>query len=142
MADDKRFVGNVLNFPGGISIKGHGGGGGPTVDTETQRYVDAKTEATRAENSASFAGLSAKLDNIPTKGSLWTFYVATIGTGIAILALAQVWFGSGMNAASSNENIRDLIQANAEQIQETNRSINDLAQNIQENTDESEKKPE
>lgn len=99
-------AGEVVNFH---SYSGGGGGdsrGGRGVDSETQRYVDLKTEATRAQNDARFAevrsdlaAIGAKLDSAPSR---WTVVGAAVSLFLgllAVLAFAGDRFDGGMSAA-------------------------------------------
>lgn len=65
---------NVVRFAGG------GGSGGTIVDSETKNYVDANMRAVKAENSASFARLEAKIDQIKP-GSTWQQNAAVMISG-------------------------------------------------------------
>ena len=103
------------------SPKTGGGNGGPTVDTETQRYVDAKTEATRAQNDARFAEVITKLDTLketlPSKSQIWGMYGIWLATGFALIAFIFLFFQLGLGEGKENEDIRNLIEKNAVQIE-------------------------
>ncbi len=91
------------------------------MDPETKTYIDAKTEATRAQNDARFADLRAdiatlitKVDAAPTK---WTVVAATatiLGGTLAFLAFGGDRFDGGLSASSlvvqQKENSRRLDQ--------------------------------
>ncbi|WP_157966332.1 hypothetical protein [Oceanibium sediminis] len=80
---------------------GGSGGGGPTVDTHTKDYVDANMRAVKAENSANFARLEAKIDGI-TPGASWQqiagIAAVTLGIVFSILAYASDRFDGGISA--------------------------------------------
>lgn len=50
-----------------VSVSIGGGGGGSVVDEETRRYVEAKSEATRAQNDARFAEVLSEIHSTNTK---------------------------------------------------------------------------
>lgn len=105
-----------------------GGRGGPPVDTETQRYVDAKTEATRAQNDARFSEvingistLSTRIEGLPSAKSQ---FVAIVTTGaaiflglIAVLAFAGDRFDGGMSASTDGAVAREIISEQSKDIQ-------------------------
>lgn len=105
-----------------------GGNGGSSVDEETQRYIDAKTEATRAQNDARFsevinniARLSDKIDGMPSAKSQ---IVSTVATGfaiflglIAILAFAGDRFDGGMSASTDGAIAKELIRQQSKDIE-------------------------
>lgn len=91
---------------------GGSGGGGPIVDTHTKDYVDANIRAARAENSASFAKLEAKIDALPRAPSLWqiaSVVAAGITTLLAIGAFAADRFDGGIAAGALVEQAVDRI---------------------------------
>ena len=77
---------------------GGGNGSGTTVTPETQRYVDLKTDATRAQNDARFAEILVKLDNLP-RPMTWQQCAAVVATALgimlAILAFSADRFDGG-----------------------------------------------
>lgn len=96
------------------------GGGGSAVDSETKNYVDAKTRAVEAENSASFAGLDSRVDvlradfnskidvlksaieskpNPPSILQILGGFVAVFSLAIAVAAFATNRFDAGMSSS-------------------------------------------
>lgn len=59
----------VSTGPDKVTAFGGTGGGGNSVDSETKNYVDAKTEATRAENSAQFAHVDSRFSQVDSRFS-------------------------------------------------------------------------
>ena len=86
------------------SRKTGGGGGGNNVDSETKNYVDAKTEATRAENDKRFSQILDKLDGLPSKNSQTVTILGAAGALflglLAVLAFAGDRFDGGMSAST------------------------------------------
>ena len=95
---------------------------------ETQRYVDAKTDATRAQNDARFAEvltsistLSDKIGGLPSARS----NIATVvGTGfaiflglVAVLAFAGDRFDGGMAASTDGAIAREIITQQSKDIE-------------------------
>lgn len=99
-----------------VSYGGGGGsGGGPEMDAETKNYLDANMRAVKAENSASFVSLEAKIDAIQP-GATWqqnagvtiTGVVVGLGLVFAVLAYASDRFDSGVGAMGAIEESLDL----------------------------------
>lgn len=102
-------------------IMSGGGGGGPTVDAETRRYVDKSMETVKAQNDARFSevlgrldGLKAQIDHAPVPLSFTQFLAgaaAVLGVGLAlvfaVLAFASDRFDGGLGADA----IKDQIAA-------------------------------
>lgn len=55
-------------------------GGGPTVESLMKDYIDARDDAVESR-------LSAKLDKLPTKGTVWGAVAAIIGAIFTALAI-------------------------------------------------------
>lgn len=95
-----------------------GGNGGGSVDAETKNYVDARTEATRAENDKRFSQILDKLDGLPSKNSQTVTILGAAGALflglLAVLAFAGDRFDGGMSASTdaavSKEVISELDQ--------------------------------
>ena len=112
---------------------GGGGGGGDSVDTDTKNYVDAKMEATRAQNDARFAEvlakfdtLSSKIDNLPKPMSVLAFagmLVTAIVASFTMLGLMSDRFDGGIAASSLISNFQ---QAQAERDAKQDADFRDL----------------
>lgn len=108
----------------------------------TQHYIDAKTEATRAQNDARFAEILARLEQAPTIGELRKLIVTTaittiftlIAAMIALLAFGADRFGSGMTAASliydQSEEARQMTTENAENIREMREDLDAMREDL------------
>lgn len=75
-----------------VTIVGGGsGGGGPTVDSETKNYLDAKMDSVKAQNEARFSAVLSRLDSLSSKidllpKALGFWQLAGMGmTGVVIL---------------------------------------------------------
>lgn len=134
--------------PQTIWQSGSGSGGGDGyVTVDIKEYVDARTDAVRAENNARFSQVISRLDNLPTK---WT----TIGVGasvllgvIAVLAFAGDRFDGGIAASSISVQqaveaqrisveAQELAKENAEQVRQLNGKIDTLIDVLQERVKE------
>lgn len=86
---------------------GDGDGGGGDMDKD---YLDARIEAVRAQNDASFAILGAKIDAIQP-GATWQQIAAIafvlLGSIFAILAYASDRFDSGVSSMGAIEEALD-----------------------------------
>lgn len=137
--------------PHEIPLMSGGGDGGGPVDLDTQNYIDAKTEATRAQNDARFAEVMSKLESIDrTTAKSWTIYASA---GALFLGALAVWaimgdrFDGGVQVASvtSDQAARTEILAknNAESIAELTKNTNailrviELKSDAEEDTQES-----
>jgi len=114
--------------------KGGPSGGGTTVDTETKNYVDAKTEATRAQNDARFTEVLTKLDE--KKPMTWQQCAAIVASGLgimlAILSFAGDRFDGGM---SHGETVgKDAAETRAIAVQNT-AAVEALSTKVEETTD-------
>jgi hypothetical protein len=102
--------------PGGVKLQlgfGDGDGGG-SVDAETQRYVDIKVDAMKAQNDARFSEVLSKLDAVNVKidhaprpltmpqflGGAAGALGVTLGVVFAILAYASDRFDGGIAASA------------------------------------------
>ena len=122
----------VVSLPvrGPNSTKKSGGnGGGTTVTPETQRYVDARTEATRAQNDAKFAEVIAKIDGFP-KPLTWQQAAAVVATGIgivlAILAFAGDRFDGGMAVTTDAATTKEIVSQNSKNIEALTESVDKM----------------
>ena len=110
------------------------------MDAEIKDYVDARTEATRAQNDAQFAKIMAKLDQVPTRWEQMKWVIGstiTIVTVIvAVLAFGGDSFQSGAAAMKSifesSDEARRTGEANAEDIA----AIKDVLENMQNSLEE------
>lgn len=95
------------------------------MDTETKNYVDANMRAVKAENSASFAKLEAKIDGI-TPGASWqqnagvvfSGMVVTLSLVFGVLAYASDRFDSGLGSMGAVEKALDVQHERNEQQDE------------------------
>ena len=119
--------------PGDTISTGGGSGGGSGVTIDVKEYVDAKTEAVRAQNGEQTARLESKLDIIHNEllglPRIWTL-IATVASApavgvviiISVLAFAGDRFDGGVQLSSAYaETAIDgerLGRENARQIKE------------------------
>ena len=87
--------------------KGGGSGGGPTVDSETKNYLDAKMDSVKAQNDARFSEVLSRLDGLKDLPKFWPLVsaiaiaaVTIIGISVAILSYASDRFDGGLGAAA------------------------------------------
>ena len=87
--------------------KGGGSGGGPTVDSETKNYLDAKMDSVKAQNDARFSEVLSRLDGIKDLPKFWPLVsaiaiasVTIIGICVAILSYASDRFDGGLGASA------------------------------------------
>lgn len=110
--------------------------GGP-MDSETKTYIDAKTEATRAQNDARFADVRAdiatlisKVDAAPTKQTLWSAVGVTVGVLLAAFAIAGDRFDGGVGLASLSvqqaEDAKRISAGNSERMDEIDQKLDVL----------------
>lgn len=120
---------------------GGSGGGGPTMDSETKNYLDAKVDAVRAQNDARFSEViegirGIKDDSIGWKG-VWgavaTGFIAVGGLLLAVLSISGDRFDGGMaagvvlqEARSNSERIEGLIDAAEQRDDDIARIIKSL----------------
>ena len=108
------------------------------MDPGTQHYIDAKTEATRAQNDARFAEILARLERAPTIDELRKLVVTTaittiltlIAAMIALFAFGADRFSGGMTAASliydQSAEARTMAIENAKNIREMREDIDTM----------------
>lgn len=100
------------------------------MDSETKNYLDANMRAVKAENSASFARLEAKIDGIPRPPSIWQIVVAlaaTLASAFGILAFASDRFDSGISSMGVMEEAIELQrETNAAQDERLDRILKAL----------------
>ncbi len=100
------------------------------MDTETKRYVDANMRAVKAENSASFAQLGAKIDAIPISPNIWQILAAPAATAVgifSILAFAGDRFDGGISAYGLLDEYRaEQIERDRTQDARLDRILNTL----------------
>jgi len=71
-----------------------GGGSGPVEPSvNIKEYVDARDDAVESR-------LSAKLDRVPTKGTVWGAMATAVGILVAIAAFGADRFDGGIGASS------------------------------------------
>ena len=92
--------------------KGGGSGGGPTVDSETKNYLDAKMDSVKAQNDARFSEVLSRLDGLKDLPKFWPLVsaiaiaaVTIIGISVAILSYASDRFDGGLGAAALVDSI-------------------------------------
>lgn len=108
------------------------------MDPGTQHYIDAKTEATRAQNDARFAEILARLEQTPTIDELRKLVVTTgiaiVAAMIALFAFGADRFGSGMTAASliydQSEDARQMAMENAKNIKEMREDLDAMREDL------------
>lgn len=136
-----------------------GSSAGQTIEVETDRqrrepyedpmvdkdYVDAKAEATRAQNDARFSQVMSRLETLsmkletatlhmPTTSSMFgtaaASVIAIIGLGVAILAFGGDRFDGGMGAASITMDqaisARETANRNAERLDDVDKKLDVL----------------
>lgn len=110
------------------------------MDTETKNYVDARTEATRAQNDVQFAKVMAKLDQIPTRGDqvkwIVTWTLSVIAILVAVLMFGGALFRIGAEATAliferSNET-QQTGEDNAEDIAAIKDTLDDNTSTLEE----------
>ena len=118
MANLGKKIVSIKDSPNWKQPKG-GGGGTTTVTPETKRYVDAKTEGTRAQNDARFAEVLTKIDTLP-KPMTWQQCAAVIasalGIMLAILAFAGDRFDGGMSVSTDAATTKEIAAQNSKSI--------------------------
>lgn len=96
---------------------------------ETQRYIDVKTEATRAQNDAKFTEVISKIDNFP-KPLTWQQAAAVMITGIgvmlAILAFAGDRFDGGMAVSTDAATTKEIVSQNSKNIEALTISVDKM----------------
>lgn len=112
------------------------------MDPGTQHCVDAKTEATRAQNDARFAEILARLERAPTIDELRKLVVTTaittiltlIAAMIALFAFGADRFSGGMTAASliydQSAEARTMAIENAKNIREMREDIDTMREDL------------
>jgi hypothetical protein len=138
------FGGNVVSIspdsvklPGGtvpiddVRFGWSGGGGGPMEPQVLLKdYVDKGDEATIAKAEMLVSQLSAKLDRLPTKGTVWTAMGTGIGILLGVAALAADRFDAGVTVGptisrvETEQSIVDSRQDSA--VAELNRKLDVL----------------
>ena len=97
-------------------------------------YVDAKAEATRAQNDARFAEILARLDRMPSNWSMAGMIAAATATIfgglLAVLAFGGDRFDGGVQAASAS--IRQAIEASIE-AEDAKKTAEESARRAEEN---------
>lgn len=85
------------------------GDGGPPVDRETERHIDTKVEAVKAQNDARFGEVISRLDamNPATWWQNGLLLAAAIGFVFSILAYASDRFDSGVASMGAVEEALD-----------------------------------
>lgn len=140
------MTGELLAFPSKATISvvanstpanGGGGGGRDVTDITMKDYVDAQSQATRAQNDARFAevlseirSLDAKISNLPTRWTIWGTAISTTltllfslaGLVYAIISYGGDRFDSGAQFTAStyqaSQEAKTLSEENARQIQQ------------------------
>ena len=96
-----------------------GSGGGPTVDAETQRFVESKVETIKAQNDARFTevlsridGVASKIDHAPKPVTFLQFLLGaaaalgvTLSIVFAVMAYASDRFDGGLAAVAIKDQI-------------------------------------
>lgn len=124
---------------------GDGGGGGPTVDRETKRYVDKSMDTVKAQNDARFAEVIARLDAmnpatwVQNAGVLLGGIVVTLGLVFGILAYASDRFDSGVSAMGA---IEEQLDAQRETNADQNARLDRILGVLEARSDQSETSPE
>lgn len=121
-----------------------GPGGGGTVDSNVKSYIDAKTEATRAQNDARFANVLARLDNLASvsdiqdtkkdiqsaKWNVWGASLAVAGLVLAVLAFGGDRFDGGVQISSvmveQAEEAKRLAAENTEKVDDLSAKLDAL----------------
>lgn len=114
------------------------------MDTETERYVNARMETVKAQNDARFSEVLAELRKIPSTGTLaWMFagaVISVIGIIIGALAFGGDRFDGGVQitgvAVEQAVEARNIAKENAEKINGVNDKLDTLIGIMQEKISE------
>ena len=90
----------------------YGGGGNGPMDTSVtiKDYIDSRDDAVESR-------LSAKLDKIPTKGTVWGAMATAVGILVAIAAFGADRFDGGVGASSLVRE-QQAVQKKADEAQD------------------------
>lgn len=114
------------------------------MDADQRAYIDARTDAVRAQNEASFARIEAQISKLPTaddvrnldrdikgiKTNIWGAAATVVAIVLAVFALWAAGFDSGIQVTSTS--VEDAIggrqaaDENAKQIGELNQKVDTL----------------
>lgn len=122
-------------------IEGVNFGNGGGMDASTRHYVNAKTDAVRAQNDARFAEvlarfdvLKADIDNKPTPPNIWQIagvVGAGIGALVAIAAFAYDRFDGGVAAGVLVEQaVSQVAEAQATRDSEQDKRLDTILEAI------------
>lgn len=101
------------------------------MDAETQRYVDLKTEATRAQNDTRFVEVLTRLDKMPSIWSVGVMFVVSVvsivGAVLAFLTFGGDRFDGGVGYAANSVQqaveAREISQDNAARMDELDTKV-------------------